>query len=159
YVLKYDDGKLTWINDFALQYTNGRQFEIDDIKDLFQNAFAAIWNGFAENDGFNQLVLSSRLDWRQVSVLRAYSKYFKQIGFTFSQEYIESALFNNAHIAAKLVKLFELRFDPSIKSKRIDKITDLVKEIMVDLDEVANLDEDKIIRQYVQVISSTLRTN
>ncbi len=30
---------------------------------------------------------------------------------------------------------------------------------MNDLDNVSNLDEDKIIRQYVQAISATLRTN
>ncbi|MBA2651570.1 MAG: NAD-glutamate dehydrogenase [Tatlockia sp.] len=159
YVLKFDDGKVTWINDFALQYTHDGHFELDEIKDLFQNAFASIWAGTAENDGFNQLVLASGLDWRQVSVLRTYAKYFKQIGFTFSQEYIETALTNNSPIAGKLVKLFELRFDPTIKTKRNEKFAALVDNILLDLDEVANLDEDKIIRQYVHAITSTLRTN
>ncbi len=98
--------KVTWINDFALQYTQSDHFEIDEIKDLFQNAFAAVWFGEAENDGFNQLVLAAGLDWRQVAVLRTYAKYFKQIGFTFSQEYIETALVNNAHIATKVSEIF-----------------------------------------------------
>ncbi|MBA2656877.1 MAG: NAD-glutamate dehydrogenase [Tatlockia sp.] len=159
YVLKFDDGKVTWINDFALQYNHDGYFELDEIKDLFQNAFASIWAGLAENDGFNQLVLASGLDWRQVSVLRTYAKYFKQIGFTFSQEYIETALTNNPHIARRLVNLFEIRFDPNLKSKRVENFAELVEKIFLDLDEVANLDEDRIIRQYVQTISSTLRTN
>ncbi|MBA3535138.1 MAG: NAD-glutamate dehydrogenase [Tatlockia sp.] len=159
YVLKFDDGHVTWINDFALQYTHAGHFEIDEIKELFQNAFASIWFGRAENDGFNQLVLAAGLDWRQVAVLRTYAKYFKQIGFTFSQEYIETALANNANIASKLVHLFEIRFDPAIKSKRNEAFTALVETILADLDEVVNLDEDKIIRQYVQVIKSTIRTN
>ncbi|WED44403.1 NAD-glutamate dehydrogenase [Legionella cardiaca] len=159
YVLKFDDGKETWINDFALQYTRGMQFEIDDIKDLFQNAFASVWFGEAENDGFNQLVLAAELDWRQVAVLRTYAKYFKQIGFTFSQEYIESALNNNAHIAKKLVELFDARFNPRANGNRDEDCNRIAEEIFTALDDVANLDEDKIIRQYVQTIRSTLRTN
>ncbi|CDZ78254.1 NAD-specific glutamate dehydrogenase [Legionella massiliensis] len=160
YVLKFDDGSVTWINDFALQYTHDGHFEIDEIKELFQNAFASVWFGQAENDGFNQLVLSAELDWRQVAVLRTYAKYFKQIGFTFSQEYIENALTNNAQIAHQLVELFEQRFDPAIKgSKREETFAALVEKILLALDDVANLDEDKIIRQYVQAISASIRTN
>ena len=41
-------------------------------------------------DGFNELVLRAGLTWRQVVVLRAYAKYLRQAGTTFSQEYMES---------------------------------------------------------------------
>lgn len=160
YQLKFSDGKETWINDFALQYTREGSFNIEELKDLFQNAFASVWFGKAENDGFNQLVLASILDWRQVSVLRTYAKYFKQIAFTFSQEYIESALNNNAAIAKKLVQLFDIRFNPEHNFDRNEASQHLVDEIYISLDDdVANLDEDKIIRQYVKAITSTLRTN
>jgi glutamate dehydrogenase len=160
YVLEFDDGKVTWVNDFALLYTRGGSFEIEEIKELFQNALASIWFGRSENDGFNNLVLAAELDWRQVTIIRSYAKYFKQIGFTFSQEYIETALSNNPQIAKKLVHLFAILFDPDLdNNNRNDKYTQLVNEIFTALDEVANLDEDKIIRQYVHVISSTLRTN
>ncbi|KTD21152.1 NAD-glutamate dehydrogenase [Legionella londiniensis] len=159
YALKFDDNKEIWINDFALQYTHACEFNFDEIKDLFQNAFTRVWFGDAENDGFNQLVLGAGLDWRQVSVLRTYAKYFKQIGFTFSQDYIISALNNNSLLAKKLVQLFELQFNPIMIDERQQKTHALVGEILTDLDNVANLDEDKIIRQYIQAITSTLRTN
>lgn len=160
YLLKFDDGKVTWINDFSMHYTRGSQFNIEEIKDLFQNVFSRVWCGDAENDGFNQLVLSAGLDWRQVSILRTYAKYFKQIGFTFSQEYIETAFSNNAPIARKLVQLFEKRFHPEMIGHQLDgDIAGLVQDIFADLDNVDNLDEDKIIRQFVQGIMETLRTN
>lgn len=159
YLLKFKDGKITWVNDFSMQYTQGEHLELDSIKDLFQNAFANVWFGKAENDRFNQLVLAARLNWRQVAILRTYAKYFKQIGIAFSQEYIENALNNNSMIAKKLTDLFELQFNPERFDAGQVQFNALVSEILTDLDSVSNLDEDKIIRQYVQTISSTLRTN
>lgn len=159
YILKFPDGKLTWINEFTLQYTHDLTFELDEIKDLFQNAFSSVWSKEVENDGFNQLVLAARLTWREVDILRAYARYFKQIGFTFSQHYIERALNNNTEIARNLVQLFDYRFNPSSAKNRDSNSEAKIAEILSALENVANLDEDKIIRQYVQVIRATLRTN
>ena len=160
YALKFEDGRVTWINDFALQYNNDIEVQLDSIKELFQNAFARVWFGDAENDGFNQLVIAAGLNWREVAVLRTYAKYFKQIGFTFSQEYMEAALNNHVDIAKKLVQLFTIRFkEGSPAEEREKQFNALVEEILADLEDVSNLDEDKIIRQYVWAISSTLRTN
>lgn len=159
YRLKFANERLAWINDFAMHYTQSSVFNIDDVRDLFQNAFTKVWFGEAENDGFNQLVLAAVMDWRQVAILRTYAKYFKQIGFTFSQDYIETALSNNADISVKLVQLFELRFKPDAIESREERFHELEKSILTDLDKVSNLDEDKIIRQYIQTITATLRTN
>jgi glutamate dehydrogenase len=159
YLLKFEDGSLTWINDFAMQYNRASEFQLDDTKELFQNAFTSVWFGDAENDGFNQLVLAAGLNWREVAVLRTYAKYFKQIGFTFSQEYMETALINNFYIAKKLVKLFTIRFSEHGNKHRDQQFSALAKEITADLEQVSNLDEDKILRQYVHAISASLRTN
>ncbi len=159
YIVKFDDGRITWINDFSMHYTRKEQLNVEEIRELFQDAFSKVWFGDVENDGFNQLVLAASLNCRQVTVLRTYAKYFKQIGFTFSQEYIELALCNHAVISKKIVQLFELRFDPEYALDRDISFTALSNEILSNLDEVSNLDEDKIIRQYVHVIAATLRTN
>lgn len=159
FLLQFKDDKTTWINEFSINYLHEIPFQVEDIKELFQEAFREVWLGRAENDGFNQLVLASGLNWRQVSILRAYAKYFKQIAFTFSQDYIEKALNNNASIAKKLVLLFETRFSPE-RSEHLEEQKDqLINDIFSDLDTVSNLDEDKIIRQFVQAITQTLRTN
>lgn len=159
YELKFDDGHVTWINEFTMQYTQQDNVQLDDIKELFQNAFSKLWFEKAENDGFNQLVLGAGLDWRQVTILRAYAKYFRQSGFTFSQDYIESALNHHPLIAKKLVQLFEMRFDPMLEKKNDETFKSLVTSIEHDLDAVSNLDEDKIIRHYIHAIKATLRTN
>ena len=45
--------------------------------------------GRIEQDGFNALVVRTGLTWWQVNVLRAYTKYLRQAGSTFSQDYVE----------------------------------------------------------------------
>lgn len=162
YSLRFPDGSQTWISDFSLTYTRELNFNQDDIQNRFQTAFVKVWVGEAENDGFNQLILAAGLNWRQVEILRAYAKYFKQIGLTFSQEYIEKALVKHATITKTCVALFEARFDPKQfedRQTRIQYIEKLSNSILTSLNEVSNLDEDKILRQYVSTINATLRTN
>ncbi len=159
YGLLCNDGCAAWINEFSLHYTRTIDFHLDEMKARFQAAFLAIWRGAAENDGFNQLVLAAGLDWQQVAMLRTYAKYFKQIGVSFSQEYIEIALINNCNITKKIVQLFDVRFNPALIKHRETKCQTLANEILSDLDNVSNLDEDKIIRQYLHAITATLRTN
>ena len=47
--------------------------ETDGVQGIFTEAFAAVWRGEAENDGFNRLVLGAGLTAREVVVLRAYA--------------------------------------------------------------------------------------
>ena len=159
YVLKLKNKSNIWINEFGMLYPNSQLVDVDYIKERYQDAFAAIWFNQAENDGFNQLVLGASLDWREVSILRAYAKYFKQIKFTFSQEYIVDALTNNTKIAQNLVKLFHTRFAIDENKERMAQAQAIKEEILKCLDEVTNLDEDKILRRYIDVIEATLRTN
>lgn len=160
YVLKLEKNHEAWINDFSMFYQDDDNLNVDKIKERFQEAFLQIWFQKAENDGFNHLVLGASLDWQEVRVLRAYAKYFKQIQFTFSQEYIESALSKNPKISQKLVAYFKVRLSPfEGEPERTEKAITLREEIFEALDKVDSLDEDKIIRRYLEAITATLRTN
>jgi glutamate dehydrogenase len=159
YVLTFADHSEVWIIEFSLVYVHAHAFDLEKLETIFQDTFRSLWFGKAENDGFNQLVLAASLTWREVSMLRAYAKYFKQIGFIFSQDYIENALYKNAHIAKKIVKMFSLRFTPEVVEHREKEVHQIEQEIIADLEHVSNLDEDKIIRQYLHAIKATLRTN
>ncbi|MGW1317732.1 NAD-glutamate dehydrogenase [Streptomyces sp. NPDC002426] len=163
YELRCADGTHAWIYDFGLRLpkkaTGNGDYLADDARDRFQEAFAAIWTGEAENDGFNSLVLGAGLDWRQAMVLRAYAKYLRQAGSTFSQDYMEDTLRNNVHTTRLLVSLFEARMSP-VRQKAGTELTDgLLEELDGALDQVASLDEDRILRSFLTVIKATLRTN
>ena len=100
------DGSRMWMHDFGMRAGESLEVDIDRVRAKFQEAFKRIWAGEAENDGFNRLVLRAGLGWREIAVLRAYCKYLRQAGTTFSQEYMESALGGNTSIAQALVRLF-----------------------------------------------------
>ncbi|HEY3688415.1 MAG TPA: NAD-glutamate dehydrogenase [Streptosporangiaceae bacterium] len=147
-----------WIYDFGLRYETAT-VDAQGTRELFQDALAALWYGKAENDGFSALVLTAGMSWQQVVVLRAYAKFLRQSGTTFSQGYVERVLNANPKIARKLVQLFESRFDPRFGAAREERCEALAEEVRGELDDVASLDEDRILRSYLTMILATLRTN
>ncbi|MGW2466328.1 NAD-glutamate dehydrogenase [Streptomyces bauhiniae] len=162
YELRRTDRSTAWIYDFGLrlpQTAGGADHLGEDGRERFQEAFAATWTGQAENDGFNALVLSAGLTWRQAMVLRAYAKYLRQAGSTFSQDYMEDTLRNNVHTTRLLVSLFEARMSPDRQKAGLEITDALLEELDAALDQVASLDEDRILRSFLTVIKATLRTN
>ncbi|WP_371616128.1 NAD-glutamate dehydrogenase [Streptomyces sp. NBC_00454] len=168
YELRCTDRTNAWIYDFGLRMplSNGNgdsaaasNYLGDDARERFQDAFAAVWQGDAENDNFNTLVLGAGLTWRQAVVLRAYAKYLRQAGATFSQDYMEDTLRNNVHTTRLLVSLFEARMSPGRQSAGSELVDAMLEELDGALDQVASLDEDRILRSFLTLIKATLRTN
>ncbi|MGW9195958.1 NAD-glutamate dehydrogenase [Micromonospora chersina] len=159
YEVERVDGRI-WLYDFGLQLPEAHQ-ELSEVRPHVENAFAAAWRGEAEVDGFNELVLRAGLTWRQVVVLRAYAKYLRQAGTVFSQEYMEQTFIAYPKIASLLVELFETRFAPgaSTLDERRQRSGELVSAIGEALDDVASLDQDRILRSYLTLIQATLRTS
>ncbi|MBO4120239.1 NAD-glutamate dehydrogenase [Cupriavidus gilardii] len=167
YRIEPDEGAPLWIHDFGLELIGGAELDMARAKDLFEDAFARAWDGAIENDDLNRLVLLAEMPARDVTILRAYAKYLRQVGSTFSDAYIERALTGNPRIAALLVALFAARFDPAIDpandagstAAREARCAQLLEAIGAALDQVPNLDEDRILRQFLGVIQATTRTN
>ncbi len=173
YQIDRSDGVVVYVYDFGLKgstpdaWVGSRR---EGLRELFQNAFSAVWERRAESDGFNALVLGGELTWRQVVILRAVAKYLRQTGSTFSQAYVEATLVANVSIAAQLVSLFEARLDPAHPaavagtdatndSGREAAEAQIVEAITGALENVASLDHDRIIRGFLGVIQATVRTN
>ena len=162
YAIKTSDGETFWILDFSMLITGDSDFDVYTVRSLFQDAFAKVWQGELEDDGFNRLILGAGLEGRRVSILRAFAKYERQIGGRFSQSYIEDTFARYPNIAQLLIDLFIQRFDPNNKSAESTKEkaeTKLLETIETSLDNVANLDDDRIIRRFVEMITATIRTN
>ncbi len=192
------DDKPVYIQEFEVESTFG-EIDVESRNQAFEEAFARIWHGDAENDGFNRLVLGAGLEWRQVALLRGYCKYLLQTGVPFSQSYVEETLNRYPLLARLLVELFEARFDPctgkeskaeikqgqarfaqqlhalaaedeaTLKSlqyvidtrgdARDHQVEATHKTLIKLMDRVSSLDEDRILRSFMGVIESTLRTS
>lgn len=155
----FENGQTIWINDFQMVHGENREINIDEIREPFKEAFSRIWFGEAEDDKFNRLILAAQLTWKETTLLRAYSRYLKQVGFTFSQDYIANTLYHNPKIARELAVLFKARFDPDYTGRSDKLLTRLKNKIKKNLDAVASLDEDRILRRMLSLVLATIRTN
>ncbi|MFC5907779.1 NAD-glutamate dehydrogenase [Streptacidiphilus monticola] len=160
YELRRAGASVAWIYDFGLRLRPEVADAVtEESRERFQEAFAAVWTGKAENDGFNSLVLRAGLTWRQAMVLRAYAKYLRQAGVAFSQDYMEDALLGNVHATRLLVNLFEARMSPAHQHSAAELTEGILEELDGALDQVVSLDEDRILRSFLSLIKATLRTN
>lgn len=117
YRIDLGDQGVRWVQDFDIALSHGQDLDLDRVKTRFQTAFEQVVRGHAENDGFNKLILSANLDWRQVAALRACCKYLLQAGTPFSQPYMETTLARHPVLTRLLVELFEARLNPARTKK------------------------------------------
>jgi glutamate dehydrogenase len=149
-------GEAVWIHEFHI----ANEIPLTDaVEQRFEEALVALWTGRVENDGFSRLVLAAGLTTRQIGLLRLYAKVLRQAGSAFSQAYMEDTLSAHPDIAARLVRLFEIRFDPAAPADRGLAVMGEVQAIDHALDRVASLDEDRILRSYLTLILKSVRTN
>jgi glutamate dehydrogenase len=156
------DGGPMWIHDFELLALSTDEFEVDTVKPLFEDAFLRVFDGRVENDEFNRLVLRAALAADEVVVLRAYAKYLRQIGFALTPAFIEGTFNAHPRLARMLVQLFRRRFEPDeslTAEQRAAACGEAVRQIQHMLESVENLNEDRVLRQYLALIQATTRTN
>ena len=162
YEVERTDGTSSWIYDFGLKLGDGVDFGPERSVAVI-DTLRVLWQGGVEQDGFNALVVRAGLTWQQATVLRAYAKYLRQAGTTFSQGYIEETLSQHTGIAAMLVELFDARLNPVREDPAEPAGTAAQDRIRAKIDEalaeVASLDQDRILRSLLNLISATLRTN
>ncbi|MEO1198882.1 MAG: NAD-glutamate dehydrogenase [Pseudomonadota bacterium] len=148
------------IHDMTIERRDQAAADLDALGDRLKAGFMAVVSGTAENDGFNALIVQAGLGWRDVSALRAYSRYLRQVGSPYSQDYIWDALNRHGRIAALLISAFYARFDPSVASEARATAESMATDQIRDaLEDVPSLDDDRIIRRFLNAIQVTLRTN
>ena len=160
YKVQLRNGDQFWIQDFELQFENTSDLDIEPAAERFQEGFRQALYGESESDNFNELILKAGLDARQTSLIRCYAKYILQLGIPHSQNLMEEVLVAHADLACKLVRQFELQFDPKLtKQKRSRELDSCTAAIARAIARAKSLDEDRILTAFSGAISSTLRSN
>ena len=148
-----------WFHDMLLERADGGPIDLDAGKARLESAFLIVMRGVAENDGYNALTLQGGVAWRDVTLIRALSRFLRQIRVPYSQDYMWATLVKHAGIASSIVELFHARFDPRADAGRGDKQDAIVARIEEELQKVESLDEDRILRHFVNAVQSAIRTN
>jgi len=150
--------KSFWLYDFTLIYSQNKEFDPDEHRDRFAAGFLSAWYAKTDNDAFNKLILGAGLTCRDIGMLRAYAKYLKQLRFGFSHFSIAQTLLAHSQLVKQIVQLFRLRFDPNSVCELSEQEA-LQQSILMSLNEVTNLNEDRVLRKYVELIMATVRSN
>jgi glutamate dehydrogenase len=151
-----------WLHDMMLARADAQAVDLEALKQRLEACFMAVMRGRAENDGYNALVLEAGVQWRDVALVRTLSRFLRQARVPYSQDYMWATLRKHAAIATDVVHLFHTRFDPRIEGgdeARAARQAEIRQRIEAALQNVESLDEDRILRHFVNAVEAALRTN
>ncbi|TPK78544.1 NAD-glutamate dehydrogenase [Mesorhizobium sp. B2-4-18] len=154
-----DQSGLVFIHDMELENSYGKPIDLADGGALFEDAFLSVWRGDVDNDGYNGLAQTAGLWSGEITILRAYGRYLQQVGIPQSQDFIAAALNRYPEIARGLHALFIARLGPTAETEGVVAAKHLKAKIKDALEDVPNIDDDTIIRRYLNLIEASLRTN
>ncbi|MBC8049590.1 MAG: NAD-glutamate dehydrogenase, partial [Chitinophagales bacterium] len=151
-----------FLHDSVIETTSGAAILFKEHENRLEHGFLAIWRGHAANDTFNGLMLNARIDWREAALMRAYGAYLRQTGAPFDLLKQGEILNKQGEIVGDLVEIFHAMFDPargvSVDDRKIHAAK-LAAGVLVKLEDVPSIEEDRVLRHFLNLIRSTLRTN
>ncbi|MFZ9394533.1 MAG: NAD-glutamate dehydrogenase domain-containing protein [Erythrobacter sp.] len=155
-----DRGELGTIHDFTLALPEGE--DADSLLERaagVEGAIAAVLSGESENDAFNRLVTGTGLAAGEAGWLRAFYRYLRQAGISFTIYTVVDALAHAPQVTREMIALFRLRHDPDFKGDR-EKAAQVARDgIRRGLAKVNAINDDRLLRLYHALIEAILRTN
>ncbi|WP_417307439.1 NAD-glutamate dehydrogenase [Devosia sp.] len=159
YEISPEGSEVVYLHDMMLAPPDGFDTEDRLRCEKVENAILAIWRDEADSDGLNRLTSISGLGWDDVMVLRALTQYLHQTGLPYSRRYLIDTLVAHADVATALVTLFHTANDPHYAGHR-ERAEDAAREtITAAIDATTSLDEDRILRRYLNLVDGVVRTN
>ncbi len=148
-----------YVHEMQIELADANDLDITSLGARLERSIKAIWAGTAESDGLNRLAISAGLEWDDIALLRCLSRYMRQIGIAFSQRYVFTALDCHGDIVRDLVKLFYILHDPAFEGDREAEEQECETRIVAALELITSSDEDRIVRHFLNLMQSSLRTN
>jgi glutamate dehydrogenase len=162
YHIKPEDAAEVWFHDMEIESASGEPIDLAALEQRLEACFLVVMGKRAESDGYNALVLGAGLGWRDVALIRTISRFLRQIRVPYSQGYMWATLRKHSAIAAQIVTLFHIRFDPHLQAsneERTAREAEIAAVIAAALQAVESLDEDRILRHFVDAVQAAIRTN
>jgi len=158
YTIKAGDGIGRFLHDMVLVPADGGVVDLGRLGESLQAALIAVWDGLAESDRFNALVVRAGLAWQDIAILRALARYLRQLNITYSHAYLAEVLSAQPAAARHLVALFHALHDPAVKAggRQADAARAGIEEA---LGATTSLDEERILKRFANLVEASLRTN
>ncbi|HJV97847.1 MAG TPA: NAD-glutamate dehydrogenase [Arthrobacter sp.] len=151
-------GRGLFLYDLGVEYPAG--VDPESTSELLAQAFRAAMRGDIESDAIDALVIREGVAWRQAAILRSYAKYLQQLGTTNSYGFIADTLKNNVRATHAILALFQAKFDPALDPAARFRDTAAARtEVLAAIEAVPVLDADRLLRTFMNLVESTLRTN
>jgi len=154
-----DSDKSLYIHEFIGRPAHSSIVDFNRGKAAFEETFLRVWSGDTENDILNALTLRAGLTWREIRVLRAMARYLRQLRIPYSHEMIANTFLAHPQAAQFIYTLFFARHDPDFTGDRAARCHEIETRILDALSTVEVLEEDRIVRRYLNLVQSSLRTN
>ncbi|WP_420393900.1 NAD-glutamate dehydrogenase [Acuticoccus sp.] len=149
-----------YIHDMTLAVASGEAIDVAAHAEKLQAMFIAVWEGMAESDGYNALLLNAGMGWRDIAVLRALSRYLRQAGIAYGQDLMADTLNAYPELASAIVELFRARFDPDWdgedREAAANRIANGIEELCND---ITSLADDTIVHRFQNLVEAAVRTN
>ncbi|MEH6650307.1 MAG: NAD-glutamate dehydrogenase domain-containing protein [Motiliproteus sp.] len=124
----------------------------------FSETLLAISTGAVDNDGFNKLITLCGLELRSCVLLRAVARYLLQINLPFSLSYMEATLCRYPDVATAIAEFFIHKFNPFSPTSQ-QQLAALRAELDSRIEAVESIDDDRILKSFIDVIEAMVRTN
>ena len=155
-----DEGRLGTIHDFTLSLAEGETVApLLERAGAIEEAIAAVLNGWAEDDPFNRLVIGAGLSAGEANWLRAFYRYLRQAGVSFTIYTVVDALDRAPAVTHAIVRLFAAQHDPAFSGDRKAAAKECEDAIKHGLAKVVAINDDRLLRLYHQLVRAILRTN
>jgi glutamate dehydrogenase len=151
------DGSQSHVYEFEIQPRSADFHLNDDAAHRIAEAFEAANLGLTDSDALHSLVSTTSMTWKQLLVLRAYAAYLQQSGWAFSPDYVHHVIAHHPGIAQAIWELFEARLD--VLTPRSADVDSMREAIQRDIDKVASIEADRILRMLLDTVAATTRTN
>jgi glutamate dehydrogenase len=116
-----------------------------------------LWDHKLENDKLNRLTLTAGLTGREITVLRAYLKWLRQLGAGYNESYLGQSVLALPQVAVHIMHAFHARFDPNnLNLPVVRQQLTLVQQLLA---EKATREQERILRSLVDLLQATVRTN
>lgn len=157
-------GRPVFIKSFTISAAKSQHDSFTELKSRLLSGIGAVFNGKAENDELNSLLVLAGMTWQQIDVLRAYRNYYLQLGYPTTTSSFNQALLANSSTAYASLEYFEARFrpDPNLgepMQREEQLLFPLRLKLLENLNSVTDINHDRILRTLFNLIDATMRCN